>query len=55
MKTKLKNIKKSTKSPWERRYKHAVNNILFGKPKKKSTLPYILVIIFILLLGFLFN
>ncbi|HLU89942.1 MAG TPA: hypothetical protein VKZ51_08940 [Cyclobacteriaceae bacterium] len=55
MNTVLFKIKKETKTPWERRYQLALNNILFGKPKKRSTLPYFLIIVFILLLGFVFN
>ena len=43
------------KTPWERRYLHSTNTLLFGKPKKKNRWVYVLVIALILLLGFLFN
>lgn len=46
---------KAGKSPWERRYQHATNTVLFGKPKKKNKWVYFLVIVLILVLGFLFQ
>ena len=46
---------KAGKSPWERRYQHATNNVLFGKPKKKNKWVYLVVIGLILVLGFLFQ
>ena len=55
MKTLSYKMKKDEKTPWEKRYNLATNTLLFGKPKKKAKWPYLLVIVFILLLGFLFN
>jgi len=48
-------MKKSEKTPWEKRYLRSTNTMLFGKPKKKSRGIYILIIVLILLLGFLLN
>jgi len=46
---------KAGKTPWERRYLHSTNTILFGKPKKRSKWVYVLVIAIILALGFIFQ
>ena len=46
---------KAGKTPWERRYLHSTNNVLFGKPKKRSKWVYLLVIVLILALGFIFQ
>jgi nicotinamide riboside transporter PnuC len=48
-------MEKPGKTPWERRYQHATNNVLFGKAKKKNKWVYLLVIGLILILGFLFQ
>lgn len=46
-------LKKKKKTPWEKRYKNSINNMLFGKPKKNSRWMYLLIIALIILLGFL--
>lgn len=43
------------KTPWERRYQHSTNTVLFGKPKKKTKWAYFVVIALILMLGLLFS
>lgn len=48
-------MKKNEKSPWEKRYVNSINNMLFGKPKKKSKWMYFLLILFIVLLGLFLN
>lgn len=48
-------MKKNEKTPWEKRFQHSTNTVLFGKPKKKSKWMYVLVIVLILLLGFILN
>lgn len=46
---------KAGKTPWERRYLHSTNTVLFGKPKKRNKWVYVLVIALILVLGFIFQ
>ena len=48
-------MEKPGKTPWERRYMHSTNTLLFGKPKKRSKWVYLLVIVLILALGLIFQ
>lgn len=41
------------KTPWEKRYKYAINNLLFGLPPKGYQWFYVMLIGLILLLGLL--
>lgn len=48
-------MKKNEKTPWEKRYLHSTNTMLFGKPKKKLKWHYLILILAILLVGLLLN
>lgn len=48
-------MEKTGKTPWEKRYLHSTNNLLFGKPKKRAKWMYLIMIVLILALGFAFQ
>lgn len=43
------------KTEFEKRTKYSINSWLFGKPKPKYRLFYFLILIFIIIMGFIFQ